>query len=474
MRLAVKGLVVRKGIFQFRRAVPPDLRDCVGKLEWKQSLGLTLDREAEALEKARKLWRSTDQQIDALRRKRAAGQSEFELIKAAERWAQDLELLAGQPGSINEVIEVGSVREALDSQRELMIAAIVGEAEQAFGLDDHGRPQRFTSEQKARLAVLRHGKAPRPEMRLSDARDSYFSNQLEGKPDNAAEAGVKQLIEKMGDVRLSEISRLAVEEWVAWLYHTRGQSQSTIRRRLSTTKAMFNFVNRRHDLGLANPFENQSPPKAAKAPIDRVPFHTSHLKAIDAHLAQETTNRTTARLLTLLKLTGCRPLEIGGLSRGEVYLQASISQIRLQPTEGRSLKTRTSARPIPLLPQAREALEDALKGADSAYVFPPSCRDSSKLSQRLNKAIKSAGVPTSPRLVAYSFRHGMAEALKAAEVPIEVRRSLLGHEEPGASGGYGVEHRPPQRLLKALEVAVPHLGAIDTAVYARGELSEVE
>ena len=53
------------GIFYFRRIVPEDLRDAVGKREWKHSLG-TRDRQ-EALKLAADLFSQTEKQIVALR-----------------------------------------------------------------------------------------------------------------------------------------------------------------------------------------------------------------------------------------------------------------------------------------------------------------------------------------------------------------------------------------------------------------------
>ena len=56
-------LINRNGRLYYRRVVPKDVRETIGKAEWKIALGLRYGEEAEALIKCRQLDRETDQQI---------------------------------------------------------------------------------------------------------------------------------------------------------------------------------------------------------------------------------------------------------------------------------------------------------------------------------------------------------------------------------------------------------------------------
>lgn len=108
--------------------------------------------------------------------------------------------------------------------------------------------------------------------------------------------------------------------------------------------------------------------------------------------------------------------------------------------------------------------EDKKTGA----VFPDA--ESHGLSQRLNKAIRAAGVPKSRRLVAYSFRHGMKQALREAEAPQDIQDRILGHGRRTVSENYGAPRSMLIRLRDALERAVPHLGRVEVANYRPEEL----
>ena len=162
-------------------------------------------------------------------------------------------------------------------------------------------------------------------------------------------------------------------------------------------------------------------------------------------------------------------MEVGGLSVGELNLTAETPLIRLKPTSARTLKTSQSARPIPLIGPGLEAAQRALRRASGPYLFPESFHRTDRLSQRLNKALRASRIPKSRRLVAYSFRHSMAEALRVAGVSQDVRQSLLGHAEGGAAGGYGASFRPLDQLREGLQEALPRLGEVDTAHYRPDE-----
>jgi integrase len=235
-------------------------------------------------------------------------------------------------------------------------------------------------------------------------------------------------------------------------------------------KAVFNYLIRNHDYEMANPFSDQTVPRNATSPVRRVPFHHRHWQLIDRHLSSSEIDPDTRDILVLLKHTGCRPMEVGGLSRSEVFIDAEIPFLKLQVTSGRSLKNNSAPRVIPLVLGALDAAKRAMARGQGEYLFPASCRDTNKLSQRLKLAIREAGVPNSTSLVPYSFRHSVIECLKTDGVSDEVRRDLMGHADRSAQANYGASNRPLGELAKGLTRALCRLGEVEESQYRTGEL----
>ncbi|WP_339744161.1 DUF6538 domain-containing protein [uncultured Maricaulis sp.] len=471
MRIIVPGLQLRNNTYHFRRAVPPDLIEIVGQREWKKTLGLGPDQTLRAHVEANRLWRETDEQIATLRRELAHDCSPAVLAKRAAEWAGRFQLLDGQPGAIRETVWTDRGEDELDSQRDLNIERIIEEAGRQSGWDEKGHPKQLTPVQKARLAVLVAGKPVEPELTVSQARDLYLSERYDGRQDKATVQATNQFIEMVGDVELASISRPMVNRWLRSLVTDRGQSAGTVRRRLTTLKAIFNYLRKNYDLKADNPFAEQDIPATAAPPKPRVPFHRRHFSLLDAYVRRQDTDPNTRHILTLLKYTGCRPMEIGGLSKSEVYLDQEVPAIRVRWTADRRLKTAMAERVVPLIGPAITAAREALSTASDQHLFPQLYRDTERLSQTLNKAIRAAGVPHAPdRLVAYSFRHSMKEAMRLAEVPEETQDAIMGHSRKNVGAGYGAAKRPLGVLKDALERSIPHLGDVDETEYLPDEL----
>lgn len=103
MRLAVKGLQLRRKTYYFRRPVPEDLRGAVGQREWKKSLGLAEHQKAAAAVVAERLWAESETLIARLRKEQNGKKTPVQLAKEAAEWAAEHELLDGQAGSVDRV-----------------------------------------------------------------------------------------------------------------------------------------------------------------------------------------------------------------------------------------------------------------------------------------------------------------------------------------------------------------------------------
>ena len=471
MRIDVRGLQLRNKTYQFRRAVPPDLVEIVGRREWKRSLGLGPGQELQAHAEAERLWRETEQQIDALRREMKLGNNKAVLAKKAAEWADHFQYLDGQPKAERETAFINGEWVELDSERDLAIEHIIEAAGREFGWDHKGHPKRLTPEQEARLAVLIEGRPVAPAITVSAAKDLYIADRFGGREDKATRQAVKQFIEMVGDLELAQINRRTVIKWLQDLVNKRDQAEGTVRRRLTSLKAIYNHIRKNYDLTADNPFANQEMPTARKGKRPPVPFHKRHFDLIDRHLTTPSVNPDIRRILTLLRYTGCRPMEIGGLSKSEVYLNLEIPAIRVRWTANRRLKTRSAERLLPLVGPALDAAQEALKAAQGEHLFGERFLNTNRLSQALVKELHKAGIPKSPnRLIPYSFRHSMKEALRMAEVLEETQDALMGHARKGMGAHYGVPDRPAHVLKTALERAIPHLGEVDETHYLPGEL----
>ncbi|WP_417480508.1 tyrosine-type recombinase/integrase [Maricaulis maris] len=273
------------------------------------------------------------------------------------------------------------------------------------------------------------------------------------KPEQMA---LDQFIAFMGDLRVDEIQRRKVREWIGWLAEKRGQGSSTVKRRLCSVSAFCTAVIDQHELDLANPFSRHRVPTGVVG--FREPFTRDQLALINAWLKTPWGDRTSGLIIRLLRATGARPLEIGGLVVADVRLDHELPHIFIRPNAFRGLKTPGSSRLLPLVEDAVIAAEQAISRADGEALFPPACHDTGRLSARLNKAIRSTGVPKRKELTAYSFRHTVQEAMRLSGAPFDVQRAVLGHAKTTVTERYGARQVPLELMRKALEQAAIHRG----------------
>ncbi|WP_421789865.1 tyrosine-type recombinase/integrase [Hyphobacterium sp.] len=363
------------------------------------------------------------------------------------RIPDELHALAGQrEWKLSLGLNVGQEREASNRVLEL-----VAQTDAALDRLVSGIPTTLTLRRTAQANA--HSL-----MTFTEAFELYVRHKPEGELGKAEETAFQQFLECIGDRPLAEIDRLSVRQWMAWLETERGQSAATIRRRLTSAKAVFNFALDTLDLPYRNPFARQKVKQ--QAPLRRLPFHTSHLALIDKWVARVRPDNATGLILRLLKGTGCRPLEIGGLQAADVDLNSETPLIRIRPNPRRRLKTNSSERIIPIVGDTRDAAKLALEASSGDWLFPAKCAQTELLSARLNKAIRASGVPHSPALTAYSFRHTFVEAMRRASIRPEIVRLIIGHQRLSITEKYGANFYELSELAEAVEMSTPELGRV--------------
>ncbi|BDW98412.1 tyrosine-type recombinase/integrase [Maricaulis maris] len=295
---------------------------------------------------------------------------------------------------------------------------------------------------------------------LDHAVAAYLS--VRGLPElrKAEAVAVEQFCALFPKRRVFDITRSDVRRWVDHLRTTRRQTGPTIRRRLGSMRAIFAVAAEETNYNSVNPFRSVRIPDGADGGV-RLPFERAHLAAIDAWLKGQAGQRATGRIIRLMRLTGARPLEIGGLDASDLNLDGDVPTIYIRPNSSRGLKTRNSQRILPLVGDALVAAQELKAAGSIGPLFPASCHQTGALSARLNKALRSAGVPACREYTAYSFRHTMEETLRFTDAPFEVQQAVLGHAPKTMTDRYGAKRVPLTRIHTSLLVAAALISTQD-------------
>lgn len=435
------------GVRYFRR-VPKDVQEAIGRKVWLRRFEAGTPWAAIEHE-AKRLAASHDSLI---RRARAGEVLDHELVATAE--AQARQWISEPPAKLYELLQYFAEQ-----------GGAAGAADRAF------------------LNAIEHGAQYRPDntMTVSEAYTRDVEQHGGDRKEESVKSAVDGFIAAVSDKAITAITRSDVSEWLAAM-EAKGFAAGTIERRLGAMRAMINRAYLDCEIDARNPFEKHVVKNGGGGADDRLPFNRAMLAKIDSHLAtNKRLGHETRNILRLMKATGGGPAEIGGLTLGDVQLDATIPYIWIRTNGIRGLKTAARDRRVPLVGEALDAAKDAVKRAtargeksspDETALFASfgiNDRGADSISAKLNKAIRKAGVPKSKRLTAYSYRHTMKEALRAAGVVDHVQRRVMGHAGQGVADRYGSRHARLQEAQQALTAAMEHLGDVDDAIYSAKE-----
>lgn len=140
---------------------------------------------------------------------------------------------------------------------------------------------------------------------------------------------------------------------------------------------------------------------------------------------------------------------------------------------GRNISSSRERR-VPLVGDALDVMREAMAApVDGTVFYNAETFDKTTPSTKINAILRAAGIPKSPRLSAYSFRHGVKQALVQAGTREDLARYLMGQ------AGSDIHHRygEPAPLLReardALTAAMSELGNVDASIYLHAELAQV-
>lgn len=396
-----------RGIFEFRKAVPPALRELVGKWEWKQSLD-TSD-EAVAIVKARKLERAIAAEV-AGHKAKLLPQGALEALTEARRIVAEF---GSYPSDLHDVVQDRILsKEGYDRLEEF-----VGDAA-------NPRHEVISS-----ALALAQGDEVRPTLRLSDAVKLYVKDRaFDRKADLERNRQVDDLIAYLKEDRdVEKVSRFEARAYMERLTK-QGYAPGSVNKQLRALQAMFTLAYRELESERANPWSSLKAKDDEAEGDKRNPFTLAQAVLVLRKL--DTCNDQLRRIGIVTAFTGARLNEVAGLDATELR----EGTIYIQPNAHRKLKTKTSKRAVPLVGPALEAMKGLPK---QGPLFPTYAGKSDIASAALMKMLRDRAKLADGKLTWHSWRHLIKDLMRNAKVAPDTQDRLLGHSGQGISFNYG-------------------------------------
>jgi len=270
---------------------------------------------------------------------------------------------------------------------------------------------------------------------LSEALDYYLAQKAEGKSKNFTQCNKRAceiVYQLIGDKPINQYERqdaLAFRDELV----SRELAGTTVRRNVGCVRTIINFVIEDYSLQMTNPFHNIFIDKQART-RRRLPVSVDTLLKIQQQCLEIADER---RLLILL-LSGSlmRLSEAAGLMRDNIGYEGDMMTVSIRPNPLRNLKTQSSERTIPLVGNARVAVEMLLEGNyGNAALFPNVIGkkrfNNNSISAAVNKWLKDR-LPE--QTTAHSFRHTGRDLLRAVDCNVAIIDAIGGWASSKSAG----------------------------------------
>ena len=277
----------------------------------------------------------------------------------------------------------------------------------------------------------------RDDFLISDGFELYLRLKGTTKTDNfikSTERNQRYLVECISDLAIEDLSPRLGADFRDFLF-AKGLSSSSVRRIFSTVKAVINLCISERGLQIINPFGGVYIPDDNRE-TNRRAIPMSEIRSIQTECFNFDDDRRW--LIALISDTGMRLSEACGLLVEDIRLDESIPYINITPHPWRRLKTKGSARLLPLVGSSLWAAERVVKTATNELAFPRYCSKTkvkaNSASGSLNKWLRKR---VSKACVIHSFRHSFRDRLRAVQCPAEVTDALGGWSTAGVGSKYG-------------------------------------
>jgi integrase len=406
--ISARHLKLKNGVWWYQRRNPKDLREKLGlPVHVRRSLG-TRDA-SEAAAKAKSLNNSVE-----------------------AKWKQ-LRVDHGCPESYRQASQASETSPHNQTQQKLLNLL-------TLNLSEHLSPLATPMADYTSTAPL-----------LSEALNLYLKQHPRGcdkRFSGNTRLAIVKVIEVVGDLRLSQYSRQHANKVRDHMLVS--LKTASVRRRFDSISAVFKAVVDEHNLKdvdgsrpLENPFSGIRILSLGHDSTKREEFTSDELGRLSAACRKLGDDRRL--IMAILIDTGARLGEIVGLRVSDVFLEAAVPHIHIRPYLGRSLKTGSSERRVPLVGEALWAAQKAVASKDpQGPLFPdygPTGANSA--SAALNKWVREhLRIPKTM----HGLRHTMKTRLRVAGVPEDIQNRIGGWTEGASvSRGYGSY---PLELLK--------------------------
>lgn len=433
-----------RNVWVYQRAIPKDMQKFYGG---RKNINRSCETEKKSLaRRLRDKWSEADEKFWKAMRSGGPLNTVREQYEAALVVSDHLDISFDDPLSIQEAIERGQVGKWADNLEKV---------NQIFNPDG----KKFSREElpeaiktKREIRRLAFGKVDKPVENIDDAKERWLNDVIldewVGKspeqkrnhriPINGAVENFKKVVKPKG--AFLETSRADALKFHAWLNDrviSKDLSFSTANRYIGVLRRIFRDLAHRDQLLAQNPFEGLTwrQPKANRAGVvknKRKPFSTDWIVSrfmMRPSLAK--LNAEARAVLYVLIESGARPSEVINLLPENIHVDADIPHFEVKAMEGREIKTAASARHVPLVGVALEAMLLFRQGFDRY-------RDKdSGFSQVAMKYLRNNDLMESENNYVYSFRHSYIDRLRSSGAQRDLRESIVGHDEGGSHGGYG-------------------------------------
>ena len=249
----------------------------------------------------------------------------------------------------------------------------------------------------------------------------------------AAKRNGRYVAEALGNRPITSYSSSDAAAFRDYLFD-KGLALGSVKRIFGSVRSIINLVMLEHGIESSNGFAKTYMPDRDDSQ-DRQPIPQDQLIKLQRTCRHQ--DDEMRWLLALISDTGMRLAEAAGLHKNDIILDAPLPYIDLKPHSWRRLKTKSSARHIPLVGASLWAAE-RLQTHNSSYAFPRYCNghtcNANSASAALNKWMK---VTIGNGNVVHGLRHSLRDRLRAVECPSDIIDAIGGWATTGIGHAYG-------------------------------------
>ena len=249
----------------------------------------------------------------------------------------------------------------------------------------------------------------------------------------AAKRNGKYVVEALGNRPITSYSSSDAAAFRDYLFD-KGLALGSVKRIFGSIRSIINLVMLENGIEGSNAFSKTYMPERDDSQ-DRQPIPNDKLVQLqEACMLKDDEIRW---LLLLISDTGMRLAEAAGLAKEDIIFDAPFPYIDLKARSWRRLKTKSSARHIPLVGKSLVAARKIVE-QESIYAFPRYCNgklcNANSASAALNKWMKTI---IGDDYVIHGLRHSLRDRLRAVECPSDIIDAIGGWTTTGVGHGYG-------------------------------------